>query len=207
MSAALLIGIGNPLRGDDGVGARLLEELEREAERSGAADGLRQAVLRTVHQLTPEWALAVAEAQRVLFVDAWANPDRDAPWIVPLLPPPPEAGLPGGHGWDPVALVALAERLYGWRGEAALLRVPAFAFPHGTDLSAGLENAMPRARELLRRWLREGSHSRDGARTGAVPCHRDASPLPALPAAAAPWSHGPVGPGGLAHGVSRLQPL
>jgi hydrogenase maturation protease len=203
----LLIGIGNPLRGDDGVAARLLEELAREAETGGAPDGLRGAELRTVHQLTPELALAVAEAERVLFVDAWANPDCGEPWITPLQPPPPEAGLPDGHGWDPVALVALAERLYGWRGEAALLRVPAFAFPHGMDFSAGLKEALPRARALVRHWLRGGPRSGDGAKTIAEPHAPDASPLPAFPAAAAPWSDGPVDAGRLDHGVSRLQPL
>jgi hydrogenase maturation protease len=173
----LVIGIGNPLRGDDGVGALLLEELAREGageettEQTTAGNGEgtlgrgvwspHGAVLKAVHQLTPELALAVAEAGRVLFVDAWANPDRLEPWIAPLPPPPADgealqAAGPGGHGWGPLALVSLAEVLYGWRGEAALLRVPAFAFPHGTDFSASLERALPLARALVRRWLRGG---------------------------------------------------
>jgi hydrogenase maturation protease len=162
----LLIGIGNPLRGDDGVGARLLEELARQDEGEGqggravGAGCLRGAAhLRTVHQLTPELALALAECGRVLFVDAWANPDRAEPWIEALRPTPganeaPEAASPGGHGWGPRALVALAEMLYGWRGEAALLRVPAFAFPHGTAFSPALEQALPLARDLIRQWRR-----------------------------------------------------
>ncbi|MFN9621839.1 MAG: hydrogenase maturation protease [Cyanobacteriota bacterium] len=154
MKADLLIGIGNPLRGDDGVGALLLEELAREGEAAGAGALVRGAELRTVHQLTPELALAVAEAERVLFVDAWANPDRAEPWIERLLSPFPGGTAPEGHGWGPSALVALAEWLYGWRGEAALLRVPAFAFPHGTHVSAPLEQVLPLARALVRQWLR-----------------------------------------------------
>lgn len=154
MRPDLLIGIGNPLRGDDGVGALLLEELAREGAAVGSRGLWRNAELRTVHQLTPELALAVAEAQRVLFVDAWANPDRPEPWIEPLRTPTAEGEAPEGHGWGPVALVALAERLYGWGGEAALLRVPAFAFPHGTRFSAPLVEALPVARELIRQWLR-----------------------------------------------------
>jgi hydrogenase maturation protease len=157
----LLIAIGNTLRGDDGVGAALLEELAREGAQEGGVWSPRGAELRAVHQLTPELALAVAEAGRVLFVDAWANPDRHEPWIERLPPPrgegeaPEEVG-PGGHGWGPLALLSLAEGLYGWREEAALLRVPAFAFPHGTHFSAALEQALPLARDLIRQWLRGG---------------------------------------------------
>ena len=161
MRPDLLIGIGNTLRGDDGVGAALLEELAREGAQEGGVWSPRGAELRAVHQLTPELALAVAEAGRVLFVDAWANPDRHEPWIEPLPPlrgegEAPEAAGPGAHGWGPLALLSLAEELYGWRGEAALLRVPAFAFPHGTNFSAALEQALPLARDLIRRWLRGG---------------------------------------------------
>jgi hydrogenase maturation protease len=204
----LLIGLGNPLRGDDGVGARLVEEL------SGEGGLVESVALRTVHQLTPELALDVAEAGRVLIVDAWANSDGAEPWMERLRPPTPgaediEATTGGGHAWGPLALVALAEGLYGWRGEAALLRVPAFAFPHGTAFSAGLQAALPRARELLRRWLREPLEAEGppGATTDSVLCVRDASPVPALPASAAPWGHGPVGGGSLGHRFSGLQPL
>ncbi len=155
MTRELLIGIGNRLRGDDGVGALLVEDWIREGPPRQAAD--RREMAQVVHQLTPELALTVAEAQRVLFVDAWTNPDRPDPWIEPLRPgtvgDPAEAE---GHGWRPVAVVALAEGLYGWRGEAALLRVPAFAFPHGLELSARLRVGLPLARKLLGEWLREG---------------------------------------------------
>lgn len=152
-----MIGIGNPLRGDDGVGAALLEELA--GERGGWSGP--EAELKAVHQLTPELALAVAGARRVLFVDAWANPATTEPWLEPLALDTrngnaPAPGGVGGHGLAPPVLVALAEALYGWRGEAALLRVPAFAFPHGPGLSAPLEAGLPLARQLVRRWLGEG---------------------------------------------------
>ncbi|MFN9546367.1 MAG: hydrogenase maturation protease [Cyanobacteriota bacterium] len=157
MRPDLLIGIGNPLRGDDGVGALLVEELARQ----GSVSCPPGAEFKAVHQLTPELAVAVAAAGRVLFVDAWANPDRAEPWIESLLPrqrdgEEPENGGPGGHGWGPLALVSLAELLYGWQGQAALLRVPAFSFPHGSAFSAPLEQALPMARHLLHRWLKGG---------------------------------------------------
>lgn len=155
MTPALLIGIGNRLRGDDGVGALLVETWNLEA--AGRRATAQEVAVQAVHQLTPELALTVAQAPRVLFVDAWANPDRPDPWIEALRPgTEPDPAEAGGHGWGPRAVVALAERLYGWQGEAALLRVPAFAFPHGLDLSPGLRQCLPLARALMGEWLRRG---------------------------------------------------
>ena len=54
----LVIGIGNPLRGDDGVGALLAEPVGG----------------RCVQQLTPELAAELAELEAVLFIDAWLAP-------------------------------------------------------------------------------------------------------------------------------------
>jgi hydrogenase maturation protease len=146
----LLIGVGNPLRGDDGVAAVLLEEL--------AADGWAHrpppAEVRVVHQLTPELALALASSRRVLFVDACALAGTTEPWIEAL--EPLGTGALGGHQLDPPTLMALAAALYGWRGEGALLRMPAYAFPHGMGLSAPSRLALPRARELVHGWLRGG---------------------------------------------------
>jgi len=158
----LLIGIGNPLRGDDGVAAFLLEELAEEwqAGRTAVAE------LQAVHQLTPELAAAVAGARRVLLVDACVSPQTVEPWIErldPLEAKPASAGGAGrgigslgSHQLAPATLLALANLLFGWRGEGALLRVPAFAFPHGPRFSPSLERALPRARDLVRQWLGEG---------------------------------------------------
>ena len=108
--------------------------------------------LRVVHQLTPELAEAVAAARRVLFVDACVSPHTVEPWIETLAP---GIGSLGGHQLTPASLLAMAQLLYGWQGEGALLRVPAFAFPHGPQFSAPLERALPSARALVRQWLRE----------------------------------------------------
>lgn len=152
---ALLIGIGNPLRGDDGVGLALLEEL---AEELGGWS-TPSAELKAVHQLTPELAWAVAQAQRVLFLDACVAFDSRMPRVEALQPvgflSTGAAGL-GTHQLEPAPLLALARVLYGWRGDGAVLRVPAHAFPHDTTFSAPLLEAMPQARHLVRRWLQGG---------------------------------------------------
>jgi hydrogenase maturation protease len=150
----LLIGIGNPLRGDDGVGPLLLEELAQDWNgwRTASAE------LKAVHQLTPELALAVADVQRVLFVDACVVSVRSGPWIETLAVAGDPVGCDslGSHQLAPATLVALAHTLYGWQGEGALLRVPAFAFPHGCRFSAPLKRNLPQARHLVRHWLQGG---------------------------------------------------
>ena len=59
----LIIGYGNPLRGDDGVGWEV-------ASRLAATIPEEAAHIMTVHQLTPELAESVSEAELVIFIDA-----------------------------------------------------------------------------------------------------------------------------------------
>ncbi len=149
----LVIGIGNPLRGDDGVGWRLLAELEAAAPVTGRT-------LRRVQQLTPELAADLAAAERVLFVDAWLAPPGAGPR---LREETAEAGgahggpaAAGSHHLTPAALLAMASLLFGRRPPAAQLLVPAVVLDHGDDLSAATKALLPAARRLLRGWLAQG---------------------------------------------------
>jgi hydrogenase maturation protease len=131
----LVIGIGNPLRGDDGIGALL-------AEQAGG---------RSVQQLTPELAADLAELEAVLFIDAWLAPVGAAPQLT-LLSPAAASG--DSHRLEPAELLAMSQALYGRAPEAHLLRVPAHAFAHGTALSVELQAALPAALALLHPWMR-----------------------------------------------------
>jgi hydrogenase maturation protease len=136
-----VIGIGNPLREDDGVGALLAEQV----------GGL------CVHQLTPELAADLAPLRRVLFIDAWLAPAQSVPVPQPRLDPlpveTPGAGSGASHHLDPAQLLAITAALYGRAPSAALLRIPAYDLGHGTELSEQLLASLPAARELLQRWL------------------------------------------------------
>ncbi|MCH9714443.1 MAG: hydrogenase maturation protease [Cyanobacteria bacterium] len=135
-SNGLVIGIGNPLRGDDGVGALLAEPVGG----------------RSVQQLTPELAEELAGLEAVLFVDAWLAPAGVAePRLTPISPT--QAGAPETHRLEPAQLLAISQVLYGRAPRAHLLQVPARAFAHGRALSAELQAALPAARALLRGWL------------------------------------------------------
>ena len=132
----LVIGIGNPLRGDDGVGALL-------AEQAGG---------RSVHQLTPELAAELAELEAVLFIDAWLAPAGGAPQLVEVIPA--GARAPDTHRLEPAQLLAISQALYGRAPAACLLQVPAHAFEYGNTLSVEIQAALPRAQALMQGWLR-----------------------------------------------------
>ena len=63
---ALIVGYGNPLRGDDGVGQAVARAFANEA----AIDGVEALAC---HQLTPELAERFAAAARVVLIDAVAG--------------------------------------------------------------------------------------------------------------------------------------
>ena len=130
----LVIGIGNPLRGDDGVGALLAEQMGG----------------RSVQQLTPELAEELAQLEDVLFIDAWLAPATAEPQLTAI---GPAAGAVESHRLEPAQLLAVSQALFGRMPRAHLLRVPAHAFDQGMELSPELQAALPSARALLQGWL------------------------------------------------------
>lgn len=135
MSHLLIIGYGNPLRGDDGVGWHA-------AERLAASLPDRNAVILTSHQLTPEMAEAVSRAGLVIFLDAAC--DRP-PGEVALrrLEPDPAPSDTFSHQLTPEALLALANTLCGNCPEAVLLTVGAESLECGDTLSPAVASALP----------------------------------------------------------------
>ena len=120
----LVIGYGNTLRGDDGVGPRVAEQLEawrREQMRS-----------LSVHQLTPELAAEIAQVEEVWFVDAWVGGAKPTVQTLTMT-----SALPAmDHGWRPETLIHLAKMLYDAEPTAYHLLIPAQQFDYGETLSA-----------------------------------------------------------------------
>ena len=152
MSGDLLIGWGNPLRGDDGVGQAIAAAVER----------WRQPQLEVVEavQLTPELAPLLAAARRVLFVDSEAGAAAvTGGWrlepVVPLEPGGTTAAWssqPLSHHASPGVLLMLAETLYGRRPPAWQLLVAAHACGFGSGLSPATEALLPGALAAVRLW-------------------------------------------------------
>ena len=141
-----MIGIGNPLRGDDGVGCWLAEQ----AAVLTAADPGGSVAVRSVQQLTPELAEELAQLEAVLFIDAWLAPATAEPQLTEIGPAP---GAAESHQLEPAQLLAASEALYGRTPRAHMLQVPAHTCEHGMELSPQMQAALPAARALLQGWL------------------------------------------------------
>ena len=128
----LVIGYGNPLRGDDAAGSVVAARL--------AALALPGVTIATPHQLVPELAPQLATADRVLFVDASHGA---AVAIERILPDPSATGL--GHAATPGRLLALAADLYQARPPAWLVKVPARHWEIGAGLSETTATAIGQA--------------------------------------------------------------
>ncbi len=145
-SSVLVIGCGNTLRRDDGVGYLVAETVAR-WNRPGVSS-------RAVHQLVPELAEPLSEAAHAIFVDARPAHVEDD---VDVRPIEPDAGATSalGHFGDPRLLLALAATLYGRSPPAWLVTVPAVDFELGEDLSPtarrGVDQALRAVAELMER--------------------------------------------------------
>jgi hydrogenase maturation protease len=148
----LVIGYGNPQRGDDGVAWKVLDALR--ASQSRGAPPLR---LKRVHQLAPELAEPASRARAVIFVDARADA---APGAISCEPVTPGAGTASlTHSLSPQAVLLYAERLFGHVPRAAVVTVGGSSFDHGSELSPEALLAVPKAarrvRSLARLWARQ----------------------------------------------------
>jgi hydrogenase maturation protease len=142
-SGLLVIGYGNSLRGDDGVGPRVAEALE--------ALNLPGVSTFAAGLLTPELAAAVAQAERVIFVDAAVDGSREVQ-LRPLAPA--DSSQIMAHAADPRTILALARDVFGRVPEAWWLTIPADELGFSEQLSPlaakGVEEAVTRIRELAR---------------------------------------------------------
>jgi hydrogenase maturation protease len=134
----LLIGCGNALRRDDGIGPHIAMVVERWK--------LPGVVTRAVFGLTPELAEYVAAARRVIFVDARLAMDESQRCEVRRLAAD-DHPTTLGHAFDPTSLLALAGHAYDRWPPALCVIVPAF------DMSLG-EGFSPIARRAIREALR-----------------------------------------------------
>jgi hydrogenase maturation protease len=155
VSPILIVGYGNPLRGDDGLGRRAAEELAGRWPES-------EVRVEAAHQLFVEMAPAAAESDFAVFIDA----GRDgAPGEVRAVPVRSvEFGASSlTHHVTPETLLAVAQSLYGRRPDAILATIAGEDFGHGEKLSSRVERAMPellaRVTALVENRLKERAHA------------------------------------------------
>lgn len=143
VAGLLVIGYGNVLRCDDGVGPKVAKAIEE--------SDLPNVRTLVCQQLSPEHAEPISKVRTVIFVDA----AMDAPKEVQLRRlEPSETTQLMAHAADPRTMLALARDVFGHCPEAWWLTIPAVKLGFGTDFSPatqrGFEVALEKIRELCR---------------------------------------------------------
>ena len=155
MPRVLVIGIGNPLRGDDALGwhaARLLAHGLGEAAEARFLEDHRclsadeSVELMTCQQMTMDLVEPVHEAESVIFVDAAVEGEPGALAWQTVLPDKPQNLI--SHQFDAPTLLAAVKALYGVCPEAVVFSVTASTFDYTEELSPVVAARLP---ELVRR--------------------------------------------------------
>ena len=161
MPRLLIIGYGNPLRGDDAVGwlaAERLQELVQSPVQDPEVSHTRIAVeVLAVHQLTPELMDPISRADRVIFMDAAADGDPGTIHRRKLMPAKVgQAAMAAAsftHQADPAALLAGARSLFGHAPQAWLVTVTGANFELTDELSVPVAKALDRLVAGLVHWV------------------------------------------------------
>lgn len=134
MPRILIVGFGNPLRSDDGLGWHVAQQLSRQLASSDIQ------VIATP-QLTPEMAEFASNAEQILFIDASRN---GTPGAVRCEPVAPERALSShSHDLSPAAVLKLARDLYGRCPPGYLLTIAGESFDTGESMSPSVMEAIP----------------------------------------------------------------
>ncbi|MFT3785469.1 MAG: hydrogenase maturation protease [Tepidisphaeraceae bacterium] len=149
----LLIGYGNDLRRDDGVGVFVAKQLEEHAPTW---------TVIVARQLLPEHAEQVAEADLVVFIDAAVDVEAGTVRWTKVLPAP-HAQL-HAHRLDPPGLIALAGEALGRAPSACwLVRIGAASLDLGESLSpvvaAAARRVVKRIPQVIRSEVQSVTHA------------------------------------------------
>jgi hydrogenase maturation protease len=141
VTGVLVVGYGNSLRTDDGVGWHAARLLAGDPRLAGAR-------VMAQHQLLPELAVDVSRASLVVLVDAAADGDPGAVSVRRVQQRRTETAT-WSHHLDAESLAGLAKDLYGAVPPIVLVSVAAGSFAEGDRLSGALERALPEVVEVV----------------------------------------------------------
>jgi hydrogenase maturation protease len=134
MPSKLIIGYGNLLRSDDGIGWHVAEELVEKLPSS-------EFEVVQSHQLMPELAEKISRSELVIFIDA-VHGERPGEWACKEI----RKNAPAhtfSHASSPEGLLALAQKLYGAAPTAYLFAMCGETFEHGDRLSQTVAERLP----------------------------------------------------------------
>ena len=155
MPRVLVLGVGNPLRGDDALGWHATRQLARrygaEAEARFVEDNQwvsadQLVEIMTCQQMTMDLVEPAHEAERVIFIDASVKGEPGSLVCETVTPEAPQNLIT--HQFDAPTLLAAVKALYGVCPQAVVLSVTASTFDYTEELSPAVAARLP---ELLKR--------------------------------------------------------
>jgi hydrogenase maturation protease len=152
----LVMGYGNGLRSDDGVGPAVAAYL-RADPRMACVD------VRTAHQLTPELSLDVSGASLVVLVDAALGLPAGEVAVRQLGKDEGADGEVMTHHVGPAGIVGLSRELWGAAPPVVIVSVGVATLEVGDGLSSVVEAAIPRAAAAVIAAIEAGTGAGIGA--------------------------------------------
>jgi len=151
----LIYGVGNPGRGDDGIGPELVSRLEKEwpAGQDRKNVPASELSLEIRFQLNIEDALNFSQFDRVVIIDA--SRTTEPPFSFTRLEPDPRVSF-STHALAPGAVLAWCRTLYNKIPEAYVLAVRGTSWELGQGLSPEGEENLNQALEYLKDFLASG---------------------------------------------------
>jgi hydrogenase maturation protease len=149
-AGVLVIGYGNALRSDDGIGVHAAALLREDPRLAGVE-------ILALHQLTPELALDMSRASLVVLIDASTEGPPGSVAVRPMafgtaaVGPGTAAVGPGtsSHHVGPGELVALAAELYRAAPEVIVVGIGVATVEIGEELSPAVAAALPAVAEAV----------------------------------------------------------
>lgn len=139
----LIIGYGNPLRGDDALGQIAAEHL---AQHFAGHENIH---VQSVHQLTPELSEKLAGCNLVIFIDTRHHVPEGEVYVEELQPATASIKRSFSHYVTPSELLLLANSLYATSPQGLLVGITSTMFDVGQPLSAPVQQALPLLYEAI----------------------------------------------------------
>lgn len=148
MPTVLIIGYGNPMKSDDGLGWHVAQALSEQITSPDVK------VICT-QQLTPENSEEASRAELVVFIDAKEGGPPGAIHCETIHLDKASRSSIHTHDLSPAAILQLANELYGKAPRAFLVTVSGQQFQDGDSLSEPVSSALPNVIARIKKLISE----------------------------------------------------
>ncbi len=143
----IIYAYGNPGRQDDGLGNRLIEELEKWAGK----ETIENLYLESNYQLNIEDAANISDKDIVIFVDASVENIRDIQFSE--VKPSEDKSEFTTHASSPAFILALCIKIYNKHPKTYLLHIKGYEWEFKEELSAPAEKNLRKAFTFIKNKL------------------------------------------------------